>query len=174
MTCLKNLELVHMKYKRRKVMDTLTELEHEWFIGDSGTGKSSTARRENPGAYIKQCNKWWDGYKCEEVVIIDDLDTNHEYMAYFINQWADHYAFPAEIKGGTLMIRPKKLIITSRYSPDQIFKDVSTISSINRRFKFRHFESNLLSLTLNPPPFKGLEQAREASAATLERSDYLN
>lgn len=135
----KAVEFIHQQAKRRRKLPTLDVLEHEWFIGDSGTGKSSTARKENPDAYIKQCNKWWDGYNDEDVVIIDDLDTTHEYMAYWINQWADHYPFPAEVKGGGCSIRPRKLIITSRYMPDQIFKDNSQIQSITRRFKFRHF-----------------------------------
>lgn len=133
------VERVHAIARSKRKLPTLDKLEHEWFVGDSGTGKSSTARKENPDAYIKQCNKWWDGYADEEVVIIDDLDPSHEYMGYLLNQWADHYPFPAEVKGGQTKIRPRKLIITSRYTPDQIFKDISMFNSINRRFKFRHF-----------------------------------
>lgn len=34
-----------------------------WYYGKSGSGKSSAARREHPDAYIKSCNKWFDGYK---------------------------------------------------------------------------------------------------------------
>lgn len=137
-----NLQKIHERAKRKRKLPTMDVLEHEWFVGESGSGKSSTARRENPDAYIKQCNKWWCGYDDQDVVIIDDLDTTHEWMAYSINQWADHYPFPAEIKGSGMTIRPRKFIITSRYMPDQIFKDPSTIESINRRFKFRHFNKN--------------------------------
>jgi len=137
-THIRNLQIIHQINKKRK-FPQLDILTNEWFIGDTQTGKSSTARKENPDAYIKQCNKWWNDYDNEEVVIIDDIDLTHEYMAYNINQWADHYEFPAETKGGQMKIRPTKIIITSRYTPDQIFKDVSTIASINRRFTFRHF-----------------------------------
>lgn len=137
----RNLQLIHTNFKRKQHFEQLDTLQNEWFVGDSGTGKSSTARKENPNAYIKQCNKWFNDYDYQETIIIDDLDTQHEYMAYFINQWADHYPFPAETKGGQITIRPKKIIITSRYTADNIFKDCSTIESINRRFKYRHFQS---------------------------------
>lgn len=140
-----NLEKIHNLYNKRRKFEVLSILEHEWFIGESGSGKSSTARREHPDAYMKQCNKWWNDYQYQEVVIIDDLDTTHEWMAYFINQWADHYSFPAETKGGQITIRPRKIIVTSRFQPDQVFKDISTINSIERRFKKRFFPEEVSS-----------------------------
>ena len=44
-----------------------------WYYGDPRTGKSKEARVGNPDAYIKLANKWWDGYKNHQTVIIDDL-----------------------------------------------------------------------------------------------------
>lgn len=115
-------------------------LDHEWYTGPSGTGKSRKAYEDHPGAYRKMCNKWWDGYKGEEVVIIDDLDKKHDVMAHHLKIWADHYPFIAESKGGAKMIRPKKIIITSNYTPEDIWGfDEQSRGPIERRYKIKTF-----------------------------------
>lgn len=120
--------------------DPLDDVCGSWFYGASGLGKSHTARAENPGFYLKMCNKWWDGYQNEEVVIIEDFDKSHAVLGHHLKIWADKFPFPAEIKGGKINIRPKKIIITSNYSLQDIWgSEPNTLEPLERRFKIKHF-----------------------------------
>lgn len=127
----------------KRKLDTLDgDFEHEWYFGPSGTGKSRRAREENPGAYIKDPQeRWWDGYAGEEVVIIDDFDKFQVKQGGDMKRWSDRYAFRAPIKNGYTMMRPRKIIVTSQYKPDQIWDDPETVDAIRRRFKLVEFEA---------------------------------
>lgn len=113
--------------------------DNHWYWGATGTGKSRKAREENPGAYIKDTNKWWDGYQGQDVVIIEEWSPEHECLASKLKKWSDHYTFGAEIKGGGKEIRPKKLIITSNYPMDACFSKEEDLAPLKRRFKILHF-----------------------------------
>ena len=116
-----------------------TEETHLWYYGDAGTGKSRKARGDNPGAYLKMCNKWWDGYTNQDVVLIEDFDKDHHVLCHHLKIWGDRYPFPAEIKGGKIDIRPRKIIVTSNYHPNEIWENEKDLNPILRRFKIEHF-----------------------------------
>lgn len=125
---------IHMQF--RSVEDR-AELNNDWICGHSGCGKSRYVRDNYDQFYSKGMNKWWDGYDGEDVVLLDDFAPEHaKYLSYYLKIWADHYAFNAEIKGGMLKIRPKRIVVTSQYSIETCFadQDVETIEAIVRRF----------------------------------------
>jgi len=133
---LMNEKKMRSHFKCNKCIDVL---DNEWIWGPTGTGKSRMARLRYPDAYIKDAStQWWDGYNGEAVVIIDDFDKYHVKMGYYLKIWSDHYAFPAQIKGGQMMARPQKIIITSNYAPGDIWDDRQTVEPIERRFKVIH------------------------------------
>lgn len=118
-----------------------------WYYGATGTGKSRKARDDNPGHYLKLCNKWWDGYRGESTAIVEDFDKKHgECLGHHLKIWGDRYAFPAEIKGGKINIRPQQIIITSNYHPQDIWPNQpETLEPVLRRYKIVHFNKVSLS-----------------------------
>lgn len=111
------------------------ELHHEWWVGDTGCGKSRQVWRLYPNHYQKQLNKWWDGYDGEHVVVIEEWCPKNEVSGSQLKIWADRYPFPGQIKGGTLQrTRPKKIIVLSNYSIQECFHDAQDRDPILRRF----------------------------------------
>lgn len=138
---LSNLKKIRQEVQTQQPIED-GELPHQWIWGAAGSGKTSRAFAENPGAYLKGLNKWWDGYQDQETVIIDDMDPFHKSMARDFKIWADRYPFPAECKGGSLCIRPKKLVVTSNYRINEVWDDETTQKAMNRRFTEIYVPSN--------------------------------
>jgi len=138
-------EEIRFKYptlieRHRVFRDDDTEEKMDWYYGESGTGKSRRAREENPGLYLKMNNKWWENYAGEDVVLIEDFDKIHaERLCGHLKRWADRYPFRAEIKGGSIVIRPRRIIVTSNYRPQDLWTDDESLGPILRRFRVTRF-----------------------------------
>lgn len=125
-----------------QINENSAELENYWLWGVPGSGKSYKARTTwgvLPDIYLKGSNKWWDGYSGQETVVMEDLDPGHAYLADRIKCWADVYPFTAEVKGGTVVLRPKRIVITSNYKIEDIFPNLIDQQAIKRRFRIEHF-----------------------------------
>ena len=109
--------------KYAKPPKELTELDNTWIWGPPGTGKSMWVHRMYPGGYKKGFSKWFDGFREDEeghkTVILDDLHPKFGQKEELKN-WADLYPFVAEYKGGVMVIRPERIVVTSNYSPAQV------------------------------------------------------
>jgi len=118
-----------------------------WIMGEPGTGKSHYARETIAGGvfFDKPLNKWWDGYAGQDNVILDDVGrAEGKWMGGLLKRWADRYYFPAEIKGYTMTVRPKKIIVTSNYDITEVFGDDMVVQeAILRRFEVIKFTADM-------------------------------
>jgi len=91
-------------------------------------------------AYIKNPNtKWWDGYKGERNVIIDEFRGRID-PSYLLT-WTDRYPVSVEIKGGTVALQAERFWICSNLQIREWYPDVGeeTIDALERRIKVVQF-----------------------------------
>jgi len=76
------------------------------------------------------------GYINQKYVILDDFDKGGACLGHHLKIWTDRYACTGETKGGQIPLNYDKFIITSNYTPEQIWpEDPILVKAIRRRFK---------------------------------------
>lgn len=147
--------LKRMQREKRAKPQPLRQLANEWHFGPSGLGKTSYIYNKyiysgNYGdGYIKALDKWWDNYDGEDNVIIDDISDESKYRISQIKNWADYYPYNAQPKGGSMIIRPKRIIVSSNCTLEQVSTDRKTgfldvrqfLHPLQRRFKYYDWSS---------------------------------
>jgi len=117
--------------KRNWVMDVRI------YYGPPGTGKTRSVYDEFglDDVYQKMVGKWWDGYKGEKVVIIDDFDPDNcfEIVYDFYLKLLDRYPMRIEYKGGSCQFRSKIIIFTSNVDPKGWWSDKENRGAFFRR-----------------------------------------
>lgn len=135
-----SIQLLHYNTLKKMRFDalldrTLSDIEgfdNYWYWGEAGSGKSRRAR-EAGNYFCLNPDGWWDGYNDEENVIIDDLDPSHFKLIRDIKIWSDRYPFRAPVKGGYIKVRPRRIIITSNFKPEEVFTQ-KDLGPLDRRF----------------------------------------
>lgn len=99
-------------YYSLKPAEFRTEPVIEWWYGPTGTGKSHAAHAMYPNAWVSGKNlHWFDGYRGQEVAIIDDFRKEMCDFAFFL-KLLDKYRLLVEVKGGSVDWRPLVIIVT--------------------------------------------------------------
>lgn len=106
-----------------------------WIHGKSGIGKSRFCHENFEGAFWKQVDKWWDGYKDNKTVVVDDID-DKTLSVRELKLIADRYPLSREVKGALVHLCNDILICTANYSIGATFVEspLEHIEAIQRRF----------------------------------------
>jgi len=117
----KTLHEIHRAETRPRRRDNLEVI---CFYGDPGTGKTTRAWEETENyeerdIYVKQPNKWWDGYTGQKVVIMDDFGPGIKDgpSIHLLKTWLDKFPVSAEVKGGSVALVYEKIYLTSNVNP---------------------------------------------------------
>lgn len=83
--------------------------------------------------------KFWDGYRGEEHVVIDEFRGNID-ISHLL-RWLDRYPCIIEVKGSSLVLRAKHIWITSNLDPRQWYPlvDPDTVEALLRRLAITYF-----------------------------------
>lgn len=107
---------LYLKYKEE---ERNFKPEVIWIHGESGSGKSLKASEEKD-AYWKDKSQWWDGYDKHNTIIMDDFRSSDMKFDYLL-RLLDRYPMRVQVKGSSRQMLSKKIIITSIYSPEEIY-----------------------------------------------------
>lgn len=115
------------------------------YYGKPGTGKTRSVFEEfdQNDIYCKTTGKWWDGYRGEKVVLIDDFDPANcfDIQYDFYLKLLDRYKLNIEVKGGMVKFYSRIIIFTSNFNPITWFTEKKNREAFFRRVtSIRHFE----------------------------------
>lgn len=111
-----------------------------WLHGTTGSGKTRSAVQLGELAYSGQywisngSLQWFDGYDGQPMVIFDDLRSNHAKFSFLL-RLLDRYRLAVPIKGGFVNFAPQIILITSPYSPSEMWnlRSEEDINQLTRR-----------------------------------------
>ena len=118
------------------------------YWGVTGSGKTYQAfeeiKAEEGGWYRKSSTtKWWDGYKQQRNVLLDEFDGKSISITHFL-QWFDNYPMSVEIKGSAIPLAATNFWITSNIDPNDWFPDATPEHRRALRRRFTQGQSRIV------------------------------
>lgn len=108
------------------------KVDFRWYFGKTGTGKTRKAMFEfnDQDVFFKMSGPWFDGYQGEDIILIDDLREGGIEMDVLL-RLTGGYAGRYPIKGGSVIIHPKIVVVTAPCRPEHMFS-TSAIDNIDQ------------------------------------------
>lgn len=158
-------------------------------VGEGGLGKSKELYQiasSEPFYEKTPTTKWWDGYKGENTVVINDY--RGSFLIEDFIRLLDRYQYQGEVKGGAINIRAKRFIITSNLEPEKWYPNVdyNTLIGVLRRISTliyistesriienpkEYYDARFTEILKKPPPT--IRRAHKPPPRKPERSDRI-
>jgi len=138
-----NIQRIHVDSLQLPRRD---DIECFLYWGEPGTGKTRRAFEEaGDTVYVKTATtKWWDGYRGETSVIIDDF--SGLIRADYLKTWLDRYPCSVEVKGGARPLNARKIWVTSNHPIEKWYENEVDAKAVRRRFSsIVHFPVSLFN-----------------------------
>lgn len=137
-----------MYHKYGRTLEKIEEISNEnvfrnwqttcdWYYGPTGVGKSHKAfENYNPETHYiwKDDNGWQDGYKGQEIVIINEFRGKipYEELLLLIDKWPHNLRRRGR---PPVPFLAKHIIITSSMSPKECYKDLENTDSLEQLYR---------------------------------------
>lgn len=99
-----------------------------WIHGLSDVGKSHVVRElidpTGEERFIKEHNKWFDGYSKQKWIIMDDVSALPRFDFEKLKNWADKYGLHVQVKNAKVFLRHKGLVVTSNYTIEEVCEGI--------------------------------------------------
>lgn len=135
-----------------------------WWFGPTGAGKSRRAfELFGETAYVKETKEWWDGYRGEQTVILDDYRPSMSPFHVFL-RILDRYPMRVPVKGDYTVLSATVFVITTTSRPEHLWQKLTeeNIDQLIRRLThIEQFNADGTTTVLKSPEHPDLVYVKE-------------
>lgn len=140
--------------------DPSTPPEVTVIIGPTGSGKTKYISDKEPLLYWKQQSKWWDQYRQEPAVILDEFKGWLPFTELL--RLLDRYPIQVEQKGSQMQFNSPRIYLTSNYHPEDWYKNREYLPALYRRITHLYWLDDDEPYEVTPDELRGLVSSRKA------------